>query len=317
MDITWGMLFLISGLASIILTQLFATGRSGARTRKTFLWIGLILAIPGLISVSSPGTIGFLDGQVSFGEGQQMSITTPGVKPAGTSLCAVEDTTVTLSAIDRYTSSAVGGQHIYKINGEPYSTVSDKGTFTASPGDRLQILFGNASNGVNYFSELKSVVVPCKGTFPVSAELVQNGTLTIEVFNEEGNLIDSSGENETLSAGDVVTLTSKLKGTYQKGFPYGGIIVVEFNNSDFDDIIVDFGGVKTNVPNFYTVSSTANTVRAYEVSPILSNQIIEGSITLDVDDSNNPGDANDPTLKFYPRITLLMKTLVGALMDLR
>lgn len=260
--------------------------------------------IPGTVLTNPIGPIG-LEKAFAAAPGVTTSVTPSEVsktKVGGT--CppgSVEDVTVTLSAVDKYTTTATGGTHRYRINGGVAETVSDGGTFTASGGDTIEILWENGSAGSNYFSKVDQVTLPCdKGTVRLSTELVQNGTLTIEVFNEEGNLIDTSGENETIGAGDVVTLTAKLKGTFQRGFPYGGVLVVEYNATAYDDVIAEFGGSKTNVPDFYTVSNTANIAKAYTVPAILSNEILEGKITIDADDTHNPSDVDDITLKFYP-----------------
>ena len=266
-------------------------------TRKTMGVIGGIAFLIGVLPMIGVTQLDMLNQQIDFGgETLTQLPTTPGAP----TLCAIEDTTVTLSAIDKYTSAAAGTTHRYKINGAPALTVSNAGTFTASPGDQLQILWGNGED-TTYFGAVDTVTVPCSGTKTYDTELYANGTLTIEVFNEEGNLIDGSAENETLAAGDVVTLEAKLKGQYQKGFIYGGVIVAEWNSSELDDVVVDFGGSETSVPQIYTITfSTTSSTKAYSVPAIISNQILTGSIVLDADDSANPLDATDPVLTFYP-----------------
>ncbi|MBU0959305.1 MAG: hypothetical protein KKB31_05160, partial [Nanoarchaeota archaeon] len=91
-------------------------------------------------------------------------------------------TTVTLSAVDKYTSASAGTTHRYRINGNPALTVSNAGTLTASPGDKISILWGNETDA-SYYGDVSNVVVPCTGAKTFTTELVQNGSLTIEVFN--------------------------------------------------------------------------------------------------------------------------------------
>lgn len=217
------------------------------------------------------------------------AVVTPGVPTPGlTTICAVEDTTITLSAINKFTTVSTGGDHRYRINGAPAKTVSDAGSFTASPGDALEILWMNASTSSSYFSDVSSVVVPCKGTKIFDKELYQNGTITIQVFNEEGNVIDASN-NETLAAGDVVTLDASIKVAFQKGLPYGGIMVCEYNSTVMDDCIVDFGGEKVLTPSIYTITfATDSATKSYTIPPVFSTLKILGTIVLDVDDSNVP-----------------------------
>lgn len=313
--ITLAVLLIIISAIVVIAVQFLAKGKEGVKTRKVFNIIGGsvigLMLLATFMSSSLPTNLQFLNapawGKTINVLGTDVTFsqvpTGPGSSPVVDGKCVgIEDTTVTLSASDKFTSVATGGTHKYKINGNPALTVSDTGTFTASPGDKVQILWFNGSLSGAYYSDLDEVVVPCSGTKTFSKQLVANGTGTIEVFNEEGNLITTTGENETLSAGDVVTLTAKIKGAYQKGYPYGGVVIVEYNKSEIDDVIVDFGGSKVSTPASYTITfgATSSTV-AYSVPAILSNQIISGSVVIDADDVNNPtDDAGDIILKFQP-----------------
>ena len=275
--------------------------------------IGVIVAIAGVLlfvpfisdAVAKAGIP--LDIDFGAGEGTGDGTLTQIVQSTPSGICAVEDTTVTLSATNKFTAAATGGTHRYRINNGPALTVTDAATLTASPGDRIQVLWGNAVD-TTHFGAVTSEIVPCSGTKTYTTELVTNGSVTIEVFNEEGNLIVNGTENETMANGDVVTLTAKLKGSYQNGFPYGGVIVVEFNGtgsgSEFDDVIVDFGGSPTSVPSIYSITmGTSARTKAFTVPAILSNQIIEGTIVLQADSVINPsiGDlVPPPVLSFYP-----------------
>jgi len=226
-------------------------------------------------------------------------------QPASIVGCGVEDTTVTLAATNKYTGAAVGGQHAYKINGGATLRVSDAGTFTASPGDKIQIMFGNATNDHEngYFSELVSEEIDCKGAQTFTGLLLQNGTITLQVYNEESNLIDTATENETIAAGDTPTLRFVLKGTYQRGVPHGGVLVLEANKSSYDKLILDLpGSASVSVPDV-DASTYADNIRfAYSTSAILSNTDLEGKITLDAGSTFTKGtSANeiDVLLRFY------------------
>ena len=252
------------------------------------LWTGL-----GKSAVVGGVTVNY----ATVGQGQQ----------AGTSsLCAVEDTTVTLSGQDKYIATAVGGGHRYRINGAPALTIADTGTITASPGDSIQILWNNATL-TGAFGMVETKTVPCAGTATFSTNTVNNGTLTFRVFNEEGNLIDDlpNGENETLGAGDVVNLKAELQGQYQKEIPYGAILVVEYNKSAIDDVVLSLGGstlqagsVPSSHAPTYGVSSTR---KAYIVPPIVSNTLYSGTVMIDADDTNNPlvSTSGDIQFTFY------------------
>ena len=220
----------------------------------------------------------------------------------------IEDVTVTFSAKDASDDSInVGGAHQYRICNAggggcgSLKTVANLGTDTTSPGDILEVLFaqGNASGSVVYMPAYKTFTVPDKGTFEAQTEVWRNGTITIEVFNEEGNLIDTSLENETLGSGDKPTLTHKIKGTQDRGqYVYGGCMIVEYNRTGYDDVKVTYEGVSTRLstPDWYSPSTTVHTTKTYTVPPFTNNAIISGSITPEVDSLQNPTDGGGDIL---------------------
>lgn len=300
-ELTWSWLLIILGLIALAVFQLGSVGKP--KTRKAVTWISFILlgfsilAMSGVISQLSS-----LNNPIQFGAEQLAVTPTSGGLIVGGKCANVEDITVTLSAIDAETALSTGGTHRYMIGNGAAKELSDAGTFTASPGDTLKILFGNASTGSSlYFSEVQEHILPCLGTVEYTAKLYKNGTINVEVFNEEGNLIDTTSENETLAAGDVVTLNMNIKGTYQRGIPYGGVMVIEYNSSEIDDVRPTIAGASpTSVPTFHTVSATVNAVKAYTYAPLISNQIYSGTILIDADDTNNPtSNGGDIHIYFY------------------
>lgn len=224
-----------------------------------------------------------------------------------TSTCppgSVEDVTVTLASVDIATTVATGGTHRYKVGDNPAQTVSDAGTFTASGGDTLSILWYNASTSGGYYSDISTFNLDCsRGTQTISRELYNNGTLTLNVFNEEGNIITGS-ENETLAAGDVVTLNAEIKGAFQKGAPYGGVVIAMYNSTEIDDVIVDFNdagdAIEINLPSVFTINSTAFKAKAYFFPAVIGNAILTGSVVIDSDDTINPSYDSDVILELRP-----------------
>jgi len=323
--ITWTVAILILGVLAILITQAMS---KKAGTRKAWLWIGGIASVLMVVvllvgSANLPASLGFLSSPIMGGTttvGDLTLTTVPGGQSASPVIdgkcVGIEDTTVTLSAVDKYTSIATGGTHRYRVNNAPALTVSNAGSFTASPGDKIQVLWENASLSSTYYGAVDEFVVPCSGTVTYAEQLVKNGTITIEVFNEEGNLIDGTPENETLTTGDVVTLTAKIKGTYQRGIAYGGVIVAEWNNTIIDDVIVDLGGSKVSTPQVHSSTYGADSsIKTYSIPSILSNQILDGSIVIDVDDSVDPSgqySVNDIILTFYPNNYFINEDSGGA-----
>lgn len=233
--------------------------------------------------------------------------TTTGGTTSGTTtptgvLCGVSST-VTLAAVDAYApATATGGSHRYRVNGAPAKYVSDGGTFTASACDSIEVLFFNQSATGAYFSKAVTATIPeGRATFTLSDSLYANGTLSIKVDNEDGDLIDGGATNETIVAGDIPSLDIDIQGTFQKAFPHGGVMVVEFNKTALDDVTLAITGLtETAVPDAYAITlATESRVKAYSVPALLSNAKLSGQVVIDADDSVNPGDAGDPVLTFY------------------
>lgn len=244
------------------------------------------------------------------------AVTWVAMKPAGTTLapgqdiidivgCSVEDTTVTFSAVNEYTQAASGGSHRYSANGAPPLVVSDAGTATLSPGDVVDVLFMNATSGT-YFSELsEGYVIPCKGTDTISAEVTPNGTITIQVFNENGVSVGTTGtNNETLGADEEVALDFNMKGTGSTGMPHGGIINVEFNDTEIDNVKLKIDGVyleQVSSPPVYTPTMGGDSQeKAYLIPAMAGTTKVEGQIEIDTDDSNNPVAGTQIILELRP-----------------
>jgi hypothetical protein len=318
MDTTSIIIYLIASVFAVVAVVFLANKKKKIGNANKFVWVVLFGVVATFLFLWQSGTLAQFGLAPLVGVATQYQNTNPPLATGG-ELCAVEDTTVTFTAVDKFSSTAVGGTHRYRVSRDgswsPALEVADKGTATLSPGDQVEVLWENGSAIVGYFSGVKTESVPCKGTWTVSDSLYSNGTVTLEVYNEEGNKIDGAN-NETLSAGDVVTLEAKVKGTYQKGIPYGGVIVVEYNKTAYDDVIIDFGGNQISVPPFYTATTNYQT-KAYSVPAILSNQILDGKVTIDVDDAQDPVDlsgADTLNMTFYPYNYYIDENQGGAFM---
>ena len=295
----------ILGVAALLfLIWAFATNSRKKDTRKTLFWIGGIAALMFILPIAGVG-LNFFGTQL--GGGVQTGAVVPTLPTPGggtTKVCAVEDTTVTLSSVNKYTEVSTGGSHRYRINGNPALVVSDAGTFTASPGDTVTVLFGNETDGT-YYGALATEVIGCQGTQTISAKRVQNGTMTINVYNEEGNQINGNAENETLAAGDIASLKWEVRGTNQQGYPFGGVFMLEVNKTDYDEgnlkLFLDGTELsKTTTPDVQALSSVDNTIISFLAPAIEGAALHTGTIILDVDSGANPGNTNDPVIRFRP-----------------
>lgn len=293
----WSAILVLVGVVGFLITA-FAVKKKATR-----LWSQGILgvvAILGVLAIVGVGGLAGLNTPATFG-GVTLAVpeqTTQNAPVPQNQVCPEVSKTVTISGVDAYTSVAVGGTHRYRINSNPAQTVSDAGTLTASPGDKIQVLYMNGSDGQNYFGDVLNYEVPCYGSAIASKTLYKNGTLTFDVYNRNGDIINGNAINQTMVAGDVFSLPTRLTGSYQRGYPFGGVIVAEYNSSQFDDVVVQLGGSSVPTPAWYTVSALDSVTKAYSVPALLTNGELNGQVVIDADDTNNPD--TDVNLRFYP-----------------
>jgi len=261
-----------------------------------------VFAIVGIVAV-----VWFLAGAMGDkGSGLSVapaSAVSSGNNAAADKLTFTEDVTITISATDVYDSSVgIGGTHQYQIcdvNGEEIcstlKTVSNGGTDTASPGNVVKVLFGfgNATGTSIYLNDYKTFIIKDQGTQQLKSSLYRNGTVTSRIFNEEGNLIDDVSENETIAAGDTPSLSFDLQGQFERGqFAYGGCMMVDYNTTGYDDVVVVFdkGTSKIGTPTYFTSRASGFQVKTYSIPPFKSNEKAAGTITIDADNTNDPTD---------------------------
>ena len=229
-----------------------------------------------------------------------------------TGACLSSDkTTVTWSWVNKYTNVAGGGTHAYRVSQdkgvtfEPSKTISNAGTDTLAPGNVVQTLFGNETDGT-YFGVVTTETIPCTGAWILSAKAVANGTLTMNSYTEGGDMTSDGTNNETIGAGDAVNLKFEVQGPNKAGFSYGGVLIVEMNGTEYDeeDTVITFSDLSvrklTTVPNVYSVAATDHKAVAFEVGAIEGTTLHVGSLYLKADDSKNPAASNTLTIEFRP-----------------
>jgi len=221
-----------------------------------------------------------------------------------TSYCGVEDTTVTFAGLDAYNNSAIGGTHSYQINNVgSWQSVTDAATVTLSPGDSLKIYWGGAEH-----PDVSTATVPCSGTYVTDSKLwnragaVVDSGETIKVFNENNLVVPGdSTVNITLAANDVNDYVYQVWGTAKQAFaPHGALVIFEATGSAYDSIGLSNGN-KVDVPTWYRVSSTANSVWAYEIPAIIESTKVIGEIKIDVSTSTPVGDTNDINASIFSK----------------
>lgn len=227
-------------------------------------------------------------------------------------------TTVTLSGVDKYTNSASGGTHRYRVNGGPATTLSDAGTFTASPYDKISVLWMNAST-TSYFSAISDESVACTGAVTFSHPLSNNGSLTSTVFNENTQVNTLGSNNQTLGTSDIKDVTVRLAGSFQADYPYGFLAVVEYNKTALDGVKLTLDGQEltqgTSVPNVYVpLWGTNGATKTYIIPALTSNADFNFKEQLDASNSMNPTSTNQAnvTITYYPLNYYVNEQLGGA-----
>lgn len=254
------------------------------------LMIFVIVAIVGL------GAYGFGQGWFSSSGGGTLSVTEQQSPDGSVTLlgCQVEDTTLSGTLQNKYspTQSVDLAPSLTLLNGAVQSGLPA----TVSPGDKVQVLWTNATGYSKIGDEF---TVPCKGTYVVTetTDLINNSALTVKLFNEDGDLLTNGAvgtTNSTIGAGGSQVYDFKLTVPSKNGHP-DGLVLVEYPSAKHSasDINVNMGGSKTTCPSWYTVSSTAQSTSCFSVGSILDGDSKSGTISVQAKSGQNPaqGDA--------------------------
>ena len=220
--------------------------------------------------------------------------------------CGV-DPTVTLLERDKFDGTLPNGADVqYKINGGAQQTDAD-GSFSAPVGSTITVLAGYDNRSV-YTRRIYSYnVAGCGVQTPNTyTELVQNTSMTVQCFNEGGDLISSDGltYNETMATGDSVSLNCEIQGVSRKGLPEGGVVVMELSKTTYEEDLSEISGSVigsklANVPASYTLSSTSNIAYAWDVNEIVGAGNRQFTVSFSAEDDQNPAAGNDVTVTFY------------------
>lgn len=276
-----------------------------------------VVVILGIMMLTGNLNLGGGDTLAAGGSGASSSGSGGAVKQAAPS----SGVTVTFQSRDRFDSTITpGSTHQYRVKNpstgqwpSAWTNVNEAGTATIGSNLDFQVVY-NTGNNSGSTSTLFYISPPQEYNAGISdqtvsfSQSVRNGSLKLRIFNEEGDLIDSTSTptvNETIGAGDVLTLRGDLQSEFERGLPYGGCAVLEYT-ADFDDsgMALSFNGVsqKENVPTHYTLNAAANKAKGYSVPPMLSSlDIVNMVIQLDADDTNNPGVEDDIRLTIFPK----------------
>jgi len=200
------------------------------------------------------------------------------------------------------------------VGGVDQGLKADSTTFGVSWKDDVNIYY--AENSSTYYAAKTSFKVPCRSTIDSatfdsdSHKLYQTDAstnLNLKIFNEDDGLLNngtggSNADTEALTAGDTVTLDASIQGNYQDAFsPYGAVYVtVKSNSSLYDDIqltatTAGYSFSDASTPQFRATSSSATgfNLKTFKLNKgLISNQKVDFTVYIDVDDTNEPATEN-------------------------
>ena len=272
--------------------------KKGLATMWLVVIVGAILfvALGGLKMFGEPLAIG----------GEEAEVVGDGISD-----CAVEDTTVTLRSYDiENKGTATGDDHRVWLNGVYVGIYADGGTLTASPGDEVEVLFGNYSEmgghdlTSSFYPTFETSTLGCVGTKTLAGfqKDLNSSAVTVNVFNADNGFINTvwgaSADTQDLSADGEETVEMKLQATSEDFFGDGDVIVVfDANQNAFSDVILE-GATETSAPSHH--SSVANSrTYAYEISELAGSKRESFDITLKAGSTEPDGTNGNVTITLY------------------
>lgn len=252
-----------------------------AKRQRNFLVGGVIIALVAAL-LWQGGLFSAADSPASA---------TPAATPTATTLqgCSVEDTTLTYQGFDKLqagTSVTVTART--SVNSGTFET----GITSASPGDTLEILL---INGTTYHNaKLSPVTTPCKGTLVIGKGvdgydgLKQNGTLTVTVFNTNGDAVagpaSDSTVNVTATSGATHSLAVRLDGQDRRATNDLRCVFEATNKDAVRRIGLNgFGAVEVpgGQPRNYSVINGSSETWVYDIQELSGSVSPSGVISLE------------------------------------
>lgn len=168
------------------------------------------------------------------------------------------------------------------------------------------------SNGGHYASAVK-LTVPCgafstaefdnavkKESYLYDVQGTYTSRLSVRAYNTNNGNLNSNDDAQSLTSNDAKTMKIEFEGSTEDAISPAGsvIIVIEGNKTAYDQLkLNDATGtefVKVSVPPQHQLNNTNNKIVAYKLPPILSSQIVSGTLFIDTanTDVGIGGDSN-------------------------
>lgn len=243
----------------------------------------------------------------------QLSVTTvaaPTASGTGVDLTCPYQPTATISGVDKYVATTTGFGNRYKLNGAPSTTYT--AAFNVQKGDKVSILYAGL-NTTYAPTKVDTTVEKCGINTFTNDQLVRLNNMTITCFNEEGNLIDDTSENETIGTGEAPTLKCEIRGAANTGIDKGAVLIADLPGATYkeNEIAVTglgsipdksslFGDPVSGAIAAHNVATAGNKVRGFEVEPILGATVKTFYIYIPAETASDPGITDDIKLLLYP-----------------
>ena len=234
---------------------------------------------------------------------------TPGT-PSVTDKCYIEDTTLTIGPSQEAfnpTTKLTTTYHRLFLNAVDKGLYLDGSTVTVNPKDEVEIIYGE--NSSTHYAAKQKFTVPCQGAVTSGAapdsnayKLYQNdaNNMTRRILNDDNGNSNSATDNETLNAGDSVSLNYRLTGTYEDAFsPYGDmVLVVEANDTVYKEFAInDF--TETTCPGLHAVGNVDEKTWCFAHKGTISNEQIDTTISIQVESGINPQPTSGAEIDIY------------------
>lgn len=273
--------------------------------RKMAGWIGLVVAVIGVIGMFVPGTP--LGNTINLG-GQNAVVqqpatvvvtttpTAPGITPGLSGECNYQPT-ATYSAKDKYSTTSVPGTAYYKPSGLPATTTAYT---NLNKGTTYTYWVSNST----YFVRPVTISADC-GNNPFTADSWAYTAATITGYDLVNHQTTTSGAyNTSMGANDLANVQVTYQGVAKKSAgPFGGVMVIEYNSS-ISSVTATGDQILSSNPYHvtYSVSATSHTSKQFAYSSDLDDGT--GSVrTINLQVQNGAsaaGDGADWKVTFIP-----------------
>lgn len=327
MDLSQPITYLWIGLVVLGLVMLYRFYIGALKKEKKVAGMGkgiiaIVMVAVALFGFTQLGTFTAW-GRAPFALGTQVQVpvrqpTQQPLQVGGVVHVAAEEVTKTMNLFEKYNpGTSVGAPEYidvyveeYDENTGTYSAPKDLGRYAAgssvdfSPNDRVTLVPCVNSSPTGYYGKIETQIVGLSGTetyagVVADANSASDAGMTISVNNVDGSVNTVTAGRQTIDAGSVKTLKFRIDGAYEDDFSTGKVcFACMYNKTAYDEIILtsDIAGqiypaISRDCPPDDLSIPSAATIDAFEMNdPITNLKVITGSITLDADDNNNPGN---------------------------